>query len=38
LEYRWRIITEKDIFGPLEEKELQPTNQSITKIGGGVKI
>jgi len=32
------IVTEKDIFGHTEKNELQPTNQSITEIGGLVRI
>ncbi len=34
----WRIVTEKDIFGHAEKNELQPANQSITEIGGVVRI
>lgn len=36
--FNWRIVTEKDIFGQIEKNELQPTNQSITEIGGVVRI
>ncbi|MFK9095537.1 hypothetical protein, partial [Bacillus salipaludis] len=32
--YSWRIFTRKDIFGRREKKELLPTNQFLTKIGG----
>lgn len=38
MDFIWRIVTEKDIFGHIEKNELQPTNQPITEIGGVVRI